>query len=76
MVFICDDGQHQFVQYLQKYSDDAKQQLEKPHSFGSTFIGLIKRPGETKWISESELKARSIELAKCPDGNNPGRVFP
>jgi hypothetical protein len=76
VVFTCDDGKHQFVQYLQKYSDEVKQQLETSHSFGAIFIGLIKRPGDAKWISESDPKAQAIERPKCPDGSNPRPVYP
>jgi hypothetical protein len=79
-VFTCDNGQHQFVQYLEKYSDQMKQQLEtSPHEFGMIANGLIKRPGDAKWISESDPKAHAILQPKCPDGNNTGtyrQVYP
>jgi len=76
VVFTCDDGKHQFVQYLLKYSDEVKQQLETPHSFGAIFIGLIKRPGDAKWILESDPKALVIERPKCPDGTYARPVYP
>ncbi len=75
-VFTCDNGQHQFVQYLQKYSDEVKQQLETSRAFGTFANGLIKRPGDVKWISESDPKAQVIMLPKCPDGSTPRSVYP
>jgi hypothetical protein len=78
-VFTCDDGQHQFVQYLQKYSDEVKQQLEASRAFGTLANGLIKRPGDAKWIPESDPAAQAMTQRKCPDGNNTGtyrQVYP
>jgi hypothetical protein len=78
-VFTCDDGKHQFVQYLQKYSDDVKQQLETSHPFGSMGNGLIKRPGDANWTAESDPKAQDITRPKCPDGTGTGpfrQVYP
>ena len=76
VVFTCDDGKHQFVQYLQKYSDEVKQQMERSHSFGAINIALIKRPGDAKWILESDPKAERIERPKCPDGSYARPVYP
>ncbi len=76
VVFTCDGRNQKFVQYLQKYSGEAKRQLEAPHSFGLIVIGLVKRPGDGKWISESDPKAAAIERPKCPDGSDARPVYP
>jgi hypothetical protein len=75
-VFTCDDGQHHFVQYLRKYSDEVKQQLEATHTTVTLTPGLIKRPGDAKWISETYPQASTIMTPKCPDGTGPGPIRP
>jgi hypothetical protein len=72
MVFTCDGGQHQFVQYLFKYSDDVKQQLEASHARDLIVPGLIKRPGDGQWIEQNDPKAFKILAPKCPAGDGPG----
>lgn len=71
-VFTCDEGQHRFVQYLQKYSDPVKQQMESGHLRNEVMLALIKRPGPGDWIAESDPKAARITERKCPDGMGAG----
>jgi len=73
-VFTCDDGQHRFVQYLFKYNDKLKQQLEAAHARFTMAPGLIKRPGDAKWIGQDDPRAFKILVPKCPDGSGPGPV--
>jgi hypothetical protein len=78
-VFSCDGGQHQFVQYLEKYSDAAKQQIEASQSRDQLQMGLIKKPNAKQWIAESDPRAAGIIKPQCPDGNSSGtyrQVFP
>jgi hypothetical protein len=72
LVFTCNNGQTHFVQYLYKYSDQAKQQIEALHTRFPMTPGLIKRPGDSQWISESDPKAGRIVAPKCPDGSGTG----
>jgi hypothetical protein len=78
-VFTCDNGQTRFEQYLQKYSDPVKQQFEATHTAIPMLPGLIKGPGNGKWISETDPTAGDIMMPKCPNGSDHGpirRVLP
>ena len=81
-VFTCDGGKHQWVQYLEKYSDQAKGQLDSPQSQGppperpgntGPMSGLlVKRPGDSAWVPRMDPKAATILRPKCPDGAGAG----
>lgn len=81
-VFTCDGGRHQWVQYLEKWSDDGRKQLE---SVKSGPVGtpppdrsliLVKRPNSDKWVSFNDPAAHEITTPKCPDGTGLGPPDP
>lgn len=74
-VFTADQGEHQWVQYLQKYSPQAKAQAEKLRtshdSSGINFQLLreglyVKRPGAGSWVEVTDPKAIAIMNPVAP----------
>ncbi|MGD1276353.1 MAG: hypothetical protein ABR964_03915 [Tepidisphaeraceae bacterium] len=81
-VFSCNGGK-QWVAYVQKYTDDMKATLDDPnHSeISSSDLEsnmLVKKPGDTEWLTLSSTKGRELTNVKCPDGTLNGliRVLP
>lgn len=82
-VFSCDGGRHQWVQYVEKFNDRAKRQMEgtEPIDTGPGPMAgiLVKKPSTTKWIGRDDPHAQEIMNPKCPDGMGSGppqQVFP
>ena len=85
-VFTCDGGKHNWVQYLEKYTDQAKASAEAlqagrslaPNAPGPLAGKLVKRPGGGNWVGVSNPAAGNIMTAKCPDGlsGTPQPVMP
>lgn len=76
-VFTCDDGQHRWVQYLEKYSDQALKRLESGQALSAPDFGLVvKQPGTGEWVPEGTPDARKITEPKCPDGQASGTIKP
>jgi hypothetical protein len=78
-VYRCHDGT-KFVAYLERFTPDAKRELENPTN-GATgdavrgaYVGgrEVKRPGDKAWIPTTSLQAAAqVMLVKCPDGTSP-----
>ena len=66
-VFTSDGGEHQLVQYLQKFSDDVKGRMDGRRLRTQTGLGLIKKPGSASWIQESSPKAATMMAPPRPD---------
>ena len=66
-VFTSDGGEHQFVQYLQKFSDDVKGRMDARQLRTQIGLGLIKKPGSASWIQESSPKAAAMMAPPRPD---------
>ena len=83
-VFSCDRGRNRWVQYVEKYTDLAKQQVEGKAPVADGGPGpmdglLIKKPGATEWVHPSDPSAKALMNAKCPDASAskpPEQVFP
>ena len=69
-VYTCDHGQHQWVQFLEKYSDAEKMLVEGPTSPEHAPYRSVKKPGPGEWVSERDPKGLAIMDAKCPDGSS------
>lgn len=72
-VFSCDGGKHQWVQYLEKYSNEAKKEAgaaSQPPRSGL----LVKEPGADRWVSEASAAAQKVMDARCPDGMRAGDI--
>jgi hypothetical protein len=76
-VFTCDGGTTGFVQYLEKYSDEVKRQLEpqsgRPGWRPPTSMALVKRPGPGQWVPGMSQEASRLTLPSCPGGKGPPR---
>lgn len=76
MVYTCDGGQHKWVQYLEKYNEQARQQMlltatgaPLPENASGPMTGLmVKKPGDQNWIRESSAKGQQMIRPHCPDG--------
>jgi hypothetical protein len=81
-VFQC-PGSGKFVGYMEKYSPNAKKQLDaamsKPATQGPPAFDpmleanlingrLIKKPGEGKWVNQQDPTFQKIVDVHCPDG--------
>ena len=77
-VFTCDDGNTQFVAFLEKYSSEfarrAEQELAKPREPGAPTILdspaaaanlMIKKPGG-QWMPSQSAEAMNIMSVSCP----------
>lgn len=70
-VFSCDGGKNAFVQFMEKYTDKARQQLTSPAnavSNGVLLAKLVKRPGDKVWLSETSPQGLAMMKPRCPDG--------
>jgi hypothetical protein len=76
-VYSCDGGRHRWVQYLEKMSDKEKTIADSPEKArGHAFSPLIKKPGDQKWVPQSDPAALAILVPKCPDGMGSGEPQP
>ena len=86
-VFTCDGGKTSFVGYVEMYSPENKQALEKaletgrPPEPGKLGMVLVKKPGGNVWVAlspQTVVAYQAIVQVKCPDGSvdNLARVFP
>lgn len=83
-VFSCDGGLHRWVQYLQKYNEQAKAKSEPnrgPNDDGGLSMHdmVIKKPGGSKWVPMMDPRAADVMKPSCPDGSGSGKpeqVFP
>jgi hypothetical protein len=85
---VFEAGSRQWVQYLEKYNPKAKKELElmRAGSPPSVVTGdglmrgpLVKKPGGTAWVRESDPSARDITTPKVPGGDpsdSPKEVMP
>jgi len=77
-VFSSDGGKHQWVQYLEKYSDASVRTWEAPStglpkaSAPSTTGLLVKKPGEREWIREDDAAAGQTLNPQAPEGMGTG----
>ncbi len=72
-VYSCDGGRHRWVQYLEKMTEKEKTIAESPEQSRShSFDPLIKKPGDSKWVHQSDLTAPAMMIPKCPDGMGSG----
>jgi hypothetical protein len=91
LVFTCDDGKHEFVGYLERYTARAKQAIEDsrvavrtekippPAALFDSLakIGIeVKRPGDSTWVNVSSPQAASIRKVTCPQGQTLRPVYP
>jgi hypothetical protein len=61
-------GDRRWVQYLQKFSDEEKKQMEGKAG-GSAFIfGLVKKPGAKDWIPAASQAASEIMMPRSQNG--------
>jgi hypothetical protein len=75
-VFTADGGKHQWVQYLEKYSPDAKAQIARQQAAKESgparradpiALGIyVKRPGPGKWIRLADAKSSGITAPIAP----------
>jgi len=90
-VFTCDEGKHEFVAFLERYTPEAKQALDQARErmvsekqpppinlFESiTRMGMeVKKPGDSEWVNVSNPKAVAIRKLDCPEGGAPQEVTP
>lgn len=91
-VFSCDDGKTRFVGYLEMYSPQEKQMLEKAAQqqgqggAGAAYIPytgqpMVKKPGDKAWVPlnpQTTQQYAQVVQVKCPDGSTDNliRVFP
>ena len=81
-VFSCDQGKHQWVQYLLKYSQEGLDAVAEMKAGGAKNVhvpresGLVKRPGDKNWMPVTDCK--SIMTPRCPEGQagSPAEVRP
>jgi hypothetical protein len=78
-VFQCSNGK-MFVGYLEKLSDDIKQNVEAARAAGPGHGGavradptgfngiLLKKPRQAAWIKSNDPAAADIRKVTCPDG--------
>ena len=74
-VFSCDGGKHQWVQYLEKYTD-ADQKILETGQGGSYPAPLVKKPGQGEWISTRDQRSMEIRSPKPPEGMGSGEPQP
>ena len=77
-VFTADGGKHHWVQYLQKYSDEAKAQAEALKSSKDSGAAMamepmgdrlyVKRPSAGEWVKMSDPKSDKIITPVAPPG--------
>lgn len=74
-VFTADSDKHQWVQYLEKYSDESVKKWEGPSQDGlpkasapSSSGLLVKKPGAQSWIHEEDSAAGAILNPQTPQG--------
>jgi hypothetical protein len=74
--FTADNGQHHWVQYLQKYPDAVEKGIAPAATQQPTDLGqaLVKRPGERTWVSESSAHGIEIITPKAPANMGNGEV--
>lgn len=61
-------GDRRWVQYLQKFSDEEKKQMQGKAD-GSAFVfGLVKKPGAKDWIPATSTAASEIMMPRSPNG--------
>jgi len=85
VTFTCDGGQHHWVQYLEKYANDAgspaaearASDLLKARAQGMGKGLLVKRPADLRWVAPTEYASFSaICLPKAPQGMHSGLIEP
>jgi len=77
-VYSCDGGEHRWVAYLGKYSDEDKQAIESGTAKAGDRTMLVKAPGSTEWISQGSPKFAKI-FVQAPPGMGsepPAPVWP
>jgi hypothetical protein len=85
-VFTADNGQHRWVQYLQKYNDDAAQQFSSAAGnhvqptaaqlFTTMRDFLVKKPGAETWIPVTDPAAQELMQPTIPEGMGSGPIAP
>jgi hypothetical protein len=77
-VYKCGSGQP-FVAYLERYSKDAKEKIEKAKGNKAGDAGMaeeiamtgieVKKPGDKDWVRQLDPRSAKIMEVKCPDGS-------
>ncbi|MFN4241613.1 MAG: hypothetical protein ACK4PI_00080 [Tepidisphaerales bacterium] len=75
-VFTCDGGRTRFVGYLERYSPQAIEAMQRAAAGGDNDTaqmqleaGLeVKRPGETRWTPFRDGEGYRIIAVQCPEG--------
>ncbi len=72
--FTADDGAHHWIQYLQKYTDDAAKKMSAAGVDAAlnaeTFAQiLVKKPGSGDWILETDPKSHQITDPVIPNAS-------
>jgi hypothetical protein len=76
-VYTADGGQHQWVQYLEKFSDSDKQILESgKRGAGPLPAPLVKRPGSGNWVPIGSQQGQRMTVATPPSGMGTGEAVP
>jgi len=75
-VFSCDGGKTQWIQFLEKYSDEDKRLLEGTDAPSRSTFCLVKRPGDHDWARETDPKGLAIMNPTPPNGSANGPVTP
>jgi hypothetical protein len=79
-VFTCDGSRHQWVGYLEKYSDSsigtrgASDANSPTTRLPPQSALMVKTPGTDAWQSESSPAGAAIMNVKCPDGMDGGAI--
>ena len=89
-VFMC--GGKRVTGYLSRFTPEALKALEEANAYRGTgkpppnvrqlaTIGTtgteVKRPGDAKWVSQSDAAAATrVRAFRCPDGSSPTEVDP
>jgi hypothetical protein len=78
-VFTCDGSAHHWIQYLEKWSDKGRKQLELMRVSPAGAVAaperallLVKKPGSGNWMPIFDPAAHEITTPTCPDGMGAG----
>jgi hypothetical protein len=85
VVLTCDGGHGRFIGWLEKYTPEAQAAYERQGADSSpsrAMMGpmasgvLVKKPGDSLWVSQQDPRYLRIVGIVCPDGSIPERVLP
>jgi hypothetical protein len=86
-LYRCGENQKPFAGFLQRYTPKEKQRLQAAREQSKSghpaapmldaAAGTeVKAPGRGSWIKQSDPRARTLMMPKCPDGGNAQMVLP